>query len=731
MRHPRASGAQRVAVASSARPNVTVFAFPSMPTSLVAISSAEARDVLDTLGHIIAIRSVDGNLEYLSPSWSQYTGQDLLKTCADSDAMVRDCVHHDDLAIIDRQIRSSNENPLAVQQDEIRLRGAGGAYRWFVLRTVALTQTDGTPIRRVNTFTDIDDFKQCQAAVGRSETRYRALTDALPQIVWIIDEQTRLEYVNERWSAYTGLSFDARAGQSVLSIVHPDDYPVVAQKDAALRTQCECECELRLRRHDGEYRWHLLRTVPLGSDPKTATRWLVTATDIEERKSAEATLAHSASELTRRAHHDPLTNLPNRTRLIDRLTQMIDGSKREAANVAVMYLDVDYFKSVNDTLGHNAGDELLVEVAARINSTLRGGDIASRFGGDEFVLACAAAGPDDAVRIAERLRRAVCKPLELRGKRIVVSCSVGISIFPHDGSVSADLIAKADHAMYDAKQNGRNAWSRYTSQTDAPAVAALDFEAELRAAIAREEFVVYYQPIVSVETGRPVGAEALVRWRHPERGLVGPGEFVGFAESHGLIAPIGEFVLQTACAEVKRLRLRDRDDFSISVNVSAHQFQKPGFVETIASAIFAHAIDPRRIDIEITESVVMCNTAAVVATLDRLRALNVKLSIDDFGTGYSSLAYIKNFPINTLKIDRSFVTGIARSLTDQAIAKTIVTLAHSLGMRVVAEGVETGEQLELLRSFGADCFQGYLVSQPLTPAAFEQFLSNRRRELAR
>jgi diguanylate cyclase (GGDEF)-like protein/PAS domain S-box-containing protein len=688
--------------------------------------ATETRSVLDTLGHIIAIRGDDGSLEYMSPSWSQYTGKDLAESYAQADTVVRKSVHHDDLAIVDRQIRASNEAPFTVQQDEIRLRGADGTYRWFVLRTVALAETDGRPKRRVNTFTDIHDFKQSQEAFGRSETRYRALTDALPQIVWIIDERAVLQYVNERWSIYTGLAFDSRAGQSVLSIVHPDDFALVAEKCDALRAQRDRECELRLRRRDGEYRWHLLRTVPLGTGSEPPTRWIVTATDIEARKNAEQALAHSALELTHRAHHDPLTNLPNRTRLIDRLTQMIDDAKRAATDVAVLYLDVDYFKSVNDTLGHNAGDEFLVEIAARINSALRTDDIASRFGGDEFVLVCAATGPDDAIAIAERLQAAVGQPIELCDKRIVVSCSIGISVFPHDGCAAADLIAKADLAMYDAKQNGRNSLSRYRSQSNVPVVATLDFEAELRQAIDREQFVVHYQPIISVETGRSVGAEALVRWQHPQRGLLGPNEFIAFAENHGLIAPIGEFVLHTACMQLRRLGLRPRDAFSISVNVSAHQFQKPGFVETISSAVALHGIDPRRLDIEITESVVMSNTGAVVATLDRLQALGVKLSIDDFGTGYSSLAYIKNFPINTLKIDRSFVTDIARSFTDQAIAKTIVTLAHSLGMRVVAEGVETAEQLALLRSFGADCFQGFLVSRPLSSADFEQFFGSRR-----
>jgi diguanylate cyclase (GGDEF)-like protein/PAS domain S-box-containing protein len=687
--------------------------------------ASETRTILDTLGHIVAIRNADGTLEYMSQSWSQYTGKKL-ELDANAAAMVQEALHHDDVAIVGRQIRASNENPFAVVQDEIRLRGADGSYRWFVLRTVALPETDGTPKRRINTFTDIDDFKQSQAAFGRSETRYRALTDALPQMVWIIDEQARLEYANERWSRYTGLPFDPSAPPSVGSIVHPDDRALLAAKCARLAHDGECESELRLRRHDGQYRWHLLRAVPLGAAAKPAARWIFTATDIEARKSAEATVAQSATELSHRADHDSLTNLPNRSRLMDRLAQMIDEAEHDAAGVAVIYLDIDYFKSINDTLGHNAGDDLLIEIARRINSVLRAEDIASRFGGDEFVLVCAATAADDAAHIAERLQAAICVPLELHGKRIIVSCSIGISLFPHDGRAAAGLIQKADSAMYDAKQSGRNSWCRFTAHDHVPAAAALDFEAELREAIAREQFVAYYQPIVSIATGRPVGAEALVRWEHPERGLLAPGEFITFAENHGLIAPIGEFVLNTACAELRRLHLRSREDFTISVNVSAHQFQKPGFVETIAGAIERYGIDPRRLDIELTESVVMYNSAAVIATLDRLRALGVKLSIDDFGTGYSSLAYIKNFPINTLKIDRSFVADIARSFTDQAIAKTIITLGHSLGMRVVAEGVETTQQFDLLRSFGADCFQGFLIGRPLSPTDFQQSAGGRR-----
>jgi EAL domain-containing protein (putative c-di-GMP-specific phosphodiesterase class I) len=263
----------------------------------------------------------------------------------------------------------------------------------------------------------------------------------------------------------------------------------------------------------------------------------------------------------------------------------------------------------------------------------------------------------------------------------------------------------------------------YRDLIELPAISPLELELELREAIALKQFVVHYQPVISVHSGHPVGAEALVRWAHPVRGMLQPSEFISFAESYDLIAPIGEFVLRAACEQLRRLDLHASDDFSIAVNVSARQFTKPGFVLTVASAIEACGLDARRLGIEITESAVMGDTAAVIATLAELKALGVKLSLDDFGTGYSSLAYIKNFPIHTLKIDRSFVTDMAESVTDQAIAKTIITLAHSLGMNVVAEGVETVEQFEALRAFGTDSIQGFLFSRPLSSAELGHYLA--------
>jgi diguanylate cyclase (GGDEF)-like protein len=455
-------------------------------------------------------------------------------------------------------------------------------------------------------------------------------------------------------------------------------------------------------------------------------RWIATATDIDARKSVEVALSQSAEALALRVHHDPLTNLPNRTKLLERLSQMLADGRRDGVSLALLYVDIDHFKTVNDTLGHAAGDSLLLEVAARIVGSLRNGDIASRFGGDEFIVVCNADDIADAAAIADRVQRSLHVPMELAGKRVVVGSSIGISVFPNDGTTPSDLIAKADAAMYRAKQSGRDAWCFYSAPKDGPASDTLELEAELREAIAQDQFVVYYQPIINIDSGRVIGAEALVRWSHPTRGLLLPGDFIPIAEACGMIAPIGERVLRAACVTLGAMQLRSGDDFSLAVNISAQHFARPSFVGTIARTIEEHGIEPRRLEIEITESVVMADTETVVATLDRLSALGVRVAIDDFGTGYSSLAYIKNFPIHTLKIDRSFVSDVAVNFTDQAIAKTIITLAHSLGMRTIAEGVETAAQLERLRALGADCAQGYLISIPLAPDDFATFMARRR-----
>jgi diguanylate cyclase (GGDEF)-like protein/PAS domain S-box-containing protein len=614
---------------------------------------------------------------------------------------------------------------------EYRVIWKNGETHYIRSVVTAVRDDSGAPTRLVGTDWDVTEIRllseqlrgEKELLVG-SEARYRALTEALPQLVWVIDSAARCEYVNWRWTDYTGLSLERTRSAGCARVIHVEDFAGINSKRAAHPPR-EFECEARLRRRDGSFRWHLLRSVPFHDATGDIGKWITTATDIEERKTAEKTLAQTVAKLEHIAHHDPLTNLANRTLLIDRLAQAIAQADRAHAGVIVLYIDLDRFKAINDTLGHAAGDCVLRATAARIEGLLRVGDTASRVGGDEFIIVCATAGHgEDATHLASRLLEALTVPIDINGEPLAVEASIGISVYPSDGLDPDTLIRKADVAMYSAKGQGRNTVRRYNTEAHHSIVAAAQFEAELRHGMTAGEFIVHYQPIIDLRACRPLGAEALVRWEHPTRGLLLPAEFIGFAEERGLVAQVGEVVLDAACATLARLDASGFPDMMISVNVSAHQVGKPGFVESIVTALRRHAVDPGRLEIEITESVVMGNSQKTIAVLDEVRALGVTLSIDDFGTGYSSLAYIKRFPINTLKIDRSFVRDVADDTTDQAIAKTIITLAHSLKMNVIAEGVETRSQLAALRSFGVDCVQGYLFSRPLATADFLPFIES-------
>lgn len=437
--------------------------------------------------------------------------------------------------------------------------------------------------------------------------------------------------------------------------------------------------------------------------------------DAAEREAAAARLDHLAN-------HDLVSGLPNRALLMDRLRVALATADRNGTDVLVVCLDLTNFRNVNDTLGHCAGDGVLGSIGARLRGCMRSGDTASRVGGDEFVIVCET---DTAVaeseRISTRLMAAITQPITVGSSTVSLGASIGISMFSADGPEPDELIRKADLAMYRAKESGA-VFHVYSAALHAEMLARSTLKRDLEAAILRDEFVVFYQPIVSLTSRAIVGAEALVRWQHPTRGLLAPDAFIGFAEEHGLIAQIGETVMRKACAQVARFALAPDDEFTMAVNVSAVQFRRPRFVDSIVSVLKESGMERSRLEIEITESVIMDDLKVVMRTLHELSALGLQLSIDDFGTGYSSLAYIKTFPVHTLKIDRSFVKDIGANPTDQAIAATIITLAHKLGMRVIAEGVESEAQLEQLRELGADDMQGYLISRPLPARDFERFV---------
>jgi diguanylate cyclase (GGDEF)-like protein len=431
----------------------------------------------------------------------------------------------------------------------------------------------------------------------------------------------------------------------------------------------------------------------------------------------------AVEQVTNLARHNPVAYLPSRLLVLERLALALSLARRSGSQLAVLYVDLDDFESVPEAIGDLAAERLAAEIGLRLADCVRARDTIGRVGLDQFVLLCATTGgTDDAAQIAARVLAGIREPVDLDGSVWHLRASVGISFYPDDALKPDELIARAASAMYLAKQNGRDAFLVYSSETAAGIERTLELESDLRNAIEGEQFVIHYQPIVDATTWRIVGAEALIRWLHPVHGLIGPDEFVPFAEEHGLIAQIGAIALRAACEQLRRFTLAEDDRFSIAVNVSACQFRQPRFAETVAAAVVSAGVDPKRVEIEISEAVVTEDAQSVVATMVALKALGVTLSIDDFGTGHSSLARIETPPTRTVKVDRSFVAGIARNATDQAITRTIVSLAHRLGLRVTAEGVESRDQVASLAALGCDNLQGYLIGRPLPGEDFERLV---------
>lgn len=434
-------------------------------------------------------------------------------------------------------------------------------------------------------------------------------------------------------------------------------------------------------------------------------------------------LRHANEKLQHLALHDNLTKLPNRTLLEDRIAQAISSVQRSGKFFSVMFVDLDRFKTINDSLGHHYGDKLLQAVAQRLIEVLRGEDTIARIGGDEFVvLLKEISKPQTAAHVAEKILGAMSGPFIIEGQEQNISASIGISVYPSDGLDLRTLMVSADGAMYHAKKMGRNNYQFFTPEMNAVAMERFELEKSLRRAMENDEFELHYQPKVHVRTGDIIAMEALVRWRHPQKGLISPAEFIPLAEEIGLIIPLGAWVLMTACQQNKRWQDAGLPRLRVAVNLSAVQFRQKHLVEFITQVLDDTGLDASCLELEVTESIVMQNPEETTLILEKLHAKGIHLSIDDFGTGYSSLSYLKRFPLDTLKIDRSFVRDISSDPDDAAIVKSVIALAHSLRLRVIAEGVETASQLSFLRALGCDEYQGYYRSKPLPAAQFEQLL---------
>ncbi|AXK39809.1 putative bifunctional diguanylate cyclase/phosphodiesterase [Crenobacter cavernae] len=533
--------------------------------------------------------------------------------------------------------------------------------------------------------------------------------------ILITDGDGTILSVNPAFSRITGYASDEAVGQTPALLKSgkqgPDFYRRLWD---GLKTCGQWQGEVVNRRKNGLFYTEYLSITAIRDEDGALGHYVAVFSDITQRKQAEERLHFLAN-------HDALTGLPNRTLFLESLAEAIASAER----LALCFIDLDRFKLVNDTLGHATGDELLTRIAETLRGTVPEGATVARLSGDEFtVLLDPVAGVDDAAHHAQRMLDAIACETELAGEEVFVTASIGISLYPDDGATPEALLAHADTAMYRAKERGKNTFQFYTAELNARAIERLKLEYALRRALAQGEFELWYQPKVSLETGAPIGAEALLRWRHPALGLVSPADFIPIAEESALIGAIGEWVLATACRDTRRWVDAGLFAGRMAVNLSGRQLKLGGLVDTVRVSLAEAGLASAYLELEVTESIAMDDAdGGQVGMLCELRALGVQLAIDDFGTGYSSLAYLKRLPVQVLKIDRSFIADLSHDKDDAAITTAIVSIAKSLGLAVVAEGVEEPTQRDFLAGLGCDAAQGYLFGRPVPAAEFEAYLA--------
>ncbi|SFR43112.1 PAS domain S-box-containing protein/diguanylate cyclase (GGDEF) domain-containing protein [Marinobacter daqiaonensis] len=559
---------------------------------------------------------------------------------------------------------------------------------------------------------------------ARDEAEIRKLSKAVeqsPSSVMICDRQWRIEFVNQKFTQLTGY-----AAADVLN-KQPGDLPMDARgmRDSqqlwqTIRLQVQrvgvWQGEVHSVRRNGDRFWEQLVVTAIKDADSRISNYLVVGEDISIRKRYE-------QQLLRQANYDILTGLPNRMLALDRLKLALAQAHRESTQVGVMFLDLDNFKHINDTLGHDAGDHLLVEAARRVSACLRGTSTVARLGGDEFLVVLPGLKePQGAEMVADRILKAFGPPFLLSGQEVFVTTSIGIAIYPTDSDNTGTLLQHADAAMYEAKHKGKSSWERFAPAMKEVSHERLQMESRLRRALELDEFELWYQPIVETQTGRVTGAEALLRWKSPAMGLVMPDRFIPLAEETGMIIPIGRWVLEQACAAMGRVEQATGLALNISVNVSPRQFRDPEFVATTLQTLADTGMDPQRVELEITERLILDNTIETAAILNQLDTAGLRLSVDDFGTGFSALSYLKSYPFDTLKVDKSFIADVLVSVDDASLVRAIITMAHSLNLRVIAEGVEEDGQTRFLQDLRCDYAQGYFYSRPVPEAEFLDWL---------
>ncbi|BAU12171.1 response regulator receiver modulated diguanylate cyclase/phosphodiesterase with PAS/PAC sensor [Leptolyngbya sp. NIES-3755] len=611
---------------------------------------------------------------------------------------------------------TSNEAQPFYGWKEGQLRRKDGRKFWAEVNATLLCNSAGEATGTLITVKDITERKWLEEYLRLLESVVVNANEIvmISQTEEAIDDplSLRIIYVNDAFSRTTGYSSGEAIGKSALVLLGEKTSRMEVDRIRdTLKAFEPVRAEVIFYRKNGSHFWVDVNMVPIRNEQGQVTHFVSVMREVTERKIVE-------EQLRRNAFHDSLTGLPNRLLFMERLSQTVErANDNPAQRFALLFLDLDRFKVINDSLGHMIGDQLLIAIARRLEACLSKNDTVARLGGDEFTILLENIQSDnDATKIAERVQQALSTPFNLNGHEVFTSASIGITLSSTDFDRPEDLLRGADIAMYRAKAQGKACHEVFDTDMHTHVVALMQLENDLRKAVERQDFELYYQPIVALATGRIMGFEALVRWQHPEQGIISPGKFVPIAEETGLIIPLGHWVLREACRQLKRWQdeFAPEPPLTISVNLSSRQFSQPSLINQIRQILTDTGVDAHCIKLEITESAIMENTESAMDMLLQLKAMGIQLSVDDFGTGYSSLGYLYRFPMDVLKIDRSFVSRVDIDGEKLELVRTIITLAWNLGMDVVAEGVETTKQLAQLKALKCEYAQGYLFSKPLT-----------------
>lgn len=638
-----------------------------------------------------------------------YTKEELLG----GKVLLSDWIHPDDLHIVQDSIYKRIHGNVTEDRYRVRSYRKDGSLTHIEVHASKMIQHGRT--LTCGTIIDVTEQVEAQIKLQENQEQFESLFYNNPDAIFKFDLEGNFFNVNPGCTEVIGYSSEELLNMSFPPLVVPEELPVALHNFQLAKEGISTRYELAVIRLDGERRNLEISSFPMKQHGAITGVYGI-AKDITEK------LEHQQL-MEEMVYFDPLTKLPNRKLFEDRLNQVLNLSNKANNSVAVLFLDIDRFKFINDSLGHHMGDEFLKIIAQRLQCEIRDTDTAGRFAGDEFAILLPNTEAEEAISLAQRLNTALAEPFEVNGHSLSVSASIGIALnYITEESVDS-LLKKADQAMYFTKKAGKNNYTLYTTELDQESAFTLLVEKGLKSALQNNEFILHYQPIMDLKTGEVNSFEALVRWHHPELGLVPPDRFIPIAEESGHIVPIGEWVLRTACAQNKTWQASGYTPSKISINVSIIQLQQPNFIQTVRTALEETGLDAKWIELEVTESILMDDIETMKKCLKNLKALGVSLAIDDFGTGYTSLSYLREFDFDRVKIDRSFIADISNDLSSKAITSTIIGLAHKLNMSVVAEGIENAAQLSFLRDEKCNEGQGYYFSRPM-PAEIQQlFLS--------